>query len=299
MAVPLLDDLLALLCLARVVERGSFTQAAASLAISKSVVSQKIAALEARLGEPLLLRTTRRVTTTAEGARIYAYARQMVDAGTAATSGATDATRGVLRISAPVSFAQLHLAEPLAAFTARHPGTRVELLLEDRLVDLVGDRIDLAIRITKLEDSSLIARRLTSTALHVCAAPRYLTLRGRPERPEELLRHDCLRYALLRADHEWRFYAGRKRINLSLTGSFETTSGVMLRQAAIAGMGLAMLPRFMIADALAEGRLVTVLEEFAPRPLGIFAVRAGRRTPPKLVGELLSALEVAFASPRW
>jgi DNA-binding transcriptional LysR family regulator len=299
MADPLLEDLQALLCLARVVEHGSFTKAAAALGLSKSVVSDKISRLERRLGEQLLLRTTRQVTVTASGLRVYALAHRMTESASEATMGATGATGGVLRVSAPVALAQLHLTAPLATFLRKNPGVRIELLLNDRIADLVEERIDLAVRVTKLEDSSLVARRLAYTPLHICASPRYLKERGRPTKPEDLLRHDCLRYSLMRAEHEWRLYGKNGRIRLDLNGSLETTSGLMLREAAIAGLGLAILPRFMISDALEAGLLETVLDEYAPRPIGIYAVRSGRRTAPRLVTELVRTLEAAFRTPKW
>jgi DNA-binding transcriptional LysR family regulator len=246
----LLEDVNALLCFARVVELASFTKAAAALGVSKSVVSSKTAALEARLGEQLLLRSTRKVTTTSAGLRTYAHARQMIDAASQATTGASDAGRGLVRVSAPVSLSQQHLAAPLARFLSKSPGARLELVLSDRLVDLVEERVDLAIRITKLRDSSLIARRLAACPLRICASPAYLSAHGRPERPEDLLRHNCLRYGLLRAEHEWRLYGPHGKVQLDVSGSFETSNGTMLREAAVAGLGLAILPRFMVADAL-------------------------------------------------
>ncbi|HET9954962.1 MAG TPA: LysR substrate-binding domain-containing protein [Polyangiaceae bacterium] len=296
---PLLDDLLALLYLVRVVECGSFTKAAAKLGVSKSVVSEKVSALETRLGEQLLLRTTRNVTPTHAGTRVYSHARQMVEAGRQATRDSSAASGGVVRLSAPVSLGQLFLARPIAEFLSAHPRSRIELLLNDRLVDLIEERIDLALRITKLKDSSLLARRLGWTTIHVCGSPSYFAEHGRPKRPEDLVRHNCMRYAYLRPDHEWRLYSEGGRVPLELTGSFETTNGTMLREAAIAGAGLAILPRFMIADALRAGTLETVLDSFGPRPMGIYAVRSGRPTPPKLVAELIAAFEAAFQGPDW
>lgn len=298
MADPLFEDLQSLLCFARVVETGSFTKAAQALGLSKSVVSTRVAWLEDRVGEPLLLRTTRRVTVTTAGARIYPHARGMAEAGALATSGATSVA-GTIRVSAPVTLSQMWLAAPLRDFLAARPDARVELLLNDRLVDLVEERIDLAIRITKLKASALIARRLASTPIDICAAPAYLARHGRPARPEDLTRHNCLRYALLRPDHEWRLYGERGRIELAVQSNLETTSGTMLREAAIAGVGLAILPRFMIVDALRTGQLERVLEAFAPPPMGIYAVRAGRRAAPPLVTELVQVLERAFRKQAW
>lgn len=299
MAHPLLDDLPALVCFARVVELGSFTRAAAALEVSKSVVSERVAALEARVGAPLLLRTSRKVTVTAAGYGVYGHAREVATAGLAATASAAFATEGVLRVSAPVTLAHMHLAEPIAELLAARPTVKLELLLSDRLVDLVEERVDLAIRVTRLKDSGLVARRLAESPMVICGAPRYLERRGRPRRPEELARHACLRYALLPAEHEWRLYEGGRRVDVTVGGSFETTSGTMLREAAIAGIGLAILPRFMVHDAIERGALEVVLAPFAPRPMGIHAVRASRREAPPLVRELVLGLERALARAPW
>ncbi|HWL88866.1 MAG TPA: LysR family transcriptional regulator [Polyangiaceae bacterium] len=296
---PLFEDLRALLCFTRVVERRSFTKAAAALGVSKSVVSGRVAMLEARLGEQLLLRTTRQVTATDAGLRVYSQAAQMVERAAVATKDATDVERGVLRVSAPVTFAQMYLAVPLAAFMASRPGVRVELLLNDRFVDLTEERIDVAIRVTDLKDSGLIQRRLSSSPLHICGAPGYLKQRGRPTRPEDLLRHDCLRYSLVRVEREWRLHGTSGPIRIDVKGTFETSSGTMLREAAVAGIGLAVVPRFMIHQELAAGTLETVLDDFAPRPLGIYAVRTGSRSVPRLVKALVDALEHAFRTPPW
>lgn len=299
MTSPLFDDIQSLLCFARVVETGSFTAAARLLGLSKSVVSTRVASLEERIGEPLLLRTTRRVTVTTAGARVYPHARSMVEAAALATSEAKNAASGTIRVSAPVTLSQLLLARPLGDFLAARPAARVELLLNDRLVDLVEERIDVAVRITKLKDSGLIARRLALTPIDVCGAPTYFGRHGRPSRPEDLASHNCLRYALLRADHEWRLYGDAGRVVLGVQGNLETTSGTILREAAIAGIGLAILPRFMTYDAVNAGLLERVLEKYAPPPIGIYAVRSGRRAAPPLVAEFVRVLEAALRKQPW
>jgi len=299
MAEPRPDDLLALLAFARVVERRSFTQAAALLGVSKSVVSARVAALEQRLGERLLMRTTRKLTVTAAGFEIYAHAARMVESATAVTRAASDAGRGLIRINAPITFATMYLGPPIAAFLARHTDVSVELILDDRLIDLVEERADLAIRVSVLKESGLVARRLATTSLHVCASPEYLRAAGTPERPEDLLRHQCLRYAVLRAEEEWRLYGPRGRIRVPVAGRFATSNGSALRAAAVAGMGLAMLPRFMIHDQLKSGALATVLDDYAPRPLGIYAVQPDRRGQPARVRALVDGLVRAFRAPPW
>ncbi|RYZ05649.1 MAG: LysR family transcriptional regulator [Myxococcales bacterium] len=297
---PLFDDLASLLCFAQVVETGSFTRAAERLGLAKSVVSKRVSLLEERIGEPLLLRTTRRVTVTTAGARVYPHARSMAEQGAQATAGATSsAAQRTIRVSAPVTLSQMWLAEPLRDFLTARPQARLELLLSDRLVDLVEERLDLALRITKLKDSGLVARRLASTPIDVCGSPRYFAEHGRPRTPEDLARHNCLRYALLRPDHEWRLYRDARRIELGLHGNLETTNGTMLREAAIEGLGLAILPRFMTLEALEDGRLERVLEDFSPPPIGIYAVRASRRGPSTAVAELVRALETSLRRQPW
>jgi DNA-binding transcriptional LysR family regulator len=295
----LLDDLVSMAVFARVVEARSFTGAAAVLGLSKSVVSTRVARLEERLGERLLVRTTRKLTVTDAGLNLYARCARMLEEASTAVRGASDADRGRIRLNAPIGFAQMYLAEPLARFLEAHPGTHVELVVNDRLVDLVEERVDLAIRITKLKDSSLVARQLARTSLNVVGAPAYLARRGRPERPEDLLRHDCLRYLQLRAEDEWRFYGASGRISVPVSGPLSVGTGTALREAALAGIGLAVLPRFMMDEDLRAGRLETVLEAFAPRPMGIYAVHASGRTPPARVRRLIESLAAAFRGRSW
>ncbi|TQF15699.1 LysR family transcriptional regulator [Myxococcus llanfairpwllgwyngyllgogerychwyrndrobwllllantysiliogogogochensis] len=301
MTEPLFDDLLGLACFARVVEHRSFTRAAAVLGVSKSVVSARVSRLESRVGQRLLIRTTRKLSVTDAGLGVYAHCARLLQEASAATRGASDAGRGTLRINAPISFAQMYLAGPLARFLAAHPGTSVEVMLSDRLVDLVEDRVDVALRITRLRDSSLVARKLATTALCVCASPAYLKRRGTPEHPEDLLRHDCLRYLHLRAEVEWRFYGpkGRIPVPVPVSGPLSAANGTLLREAVAHGIGLAVLPRFMVDEDLRSGRLVTVLDRFAPRPVGIHAVHAAGRSPPPLVRALLDVLASEFRSARW
>ncbi|MBV9948279.1 MAG: LysR family transcriptional regulator [Myxococcales bacterium] len=235
----LFDELPSLLCFARVVEARSFSAAARALGVSKSVVSSRVSRLEERLQERLLVRTTRRTAVTDSGLAVYARAARMLEEAGAAVRGGSDVSRGHIRVNAPVSLAQMYLAEPLARYLAATPGVHVELTLSDRLVDLVEERVDVALRVAKLRDSTLVARRLASSSIHVCASPAYLARRGTPSSPEDLLQHDCLRYTHLRREDEWRFYGREGRIAVPVSGPLSVGDGSLLREAAVAGAGLA------------------------------------------------------------
>jgi DNA-binding transcriptional LysR family regulator len=299
MGDPLFDDLLGLMCFARVVEHRSFTGAATALGVSKSVVSARVSLLEQRLGERLLIRTTRKLTVTEAGLHVYSYSARMLEEARAATLGASDVGKGLIRVNAPVTFAHMYLTAPLTKFMAAFPEVTIQLSISDRVVDLVEERVDVAIRVTKLKDSSLIARRLASTALHIVGAPAYLAERGIPERPEDLLQHECLRYTRLRVEEEWRLYGAKGRIQVPVKSRFQASNGTILREAALTGIGLVVLPRFMIHEDLRAGRLVPVLEAYCPRPLGIYALQVQRRVQPPRVKALIETLAREFEPAPW
>jgi len=300
------DDVQSLLIFARVVEAKSFTGGAARAGISKSVASSRIAALEERLGTRLLHRTTRRLTLTPDGLSLYEHAAQMAsaaDAAAATAAGASVEPRGVLRVNAPVVFAQLYLVEPLAAYLELHPRVRVELLLADRMVDLVEEGVDVAIRISaRLRDSSLVGRKLAEDRTLVCASPAYLARRGTPLTPGDLLHHDCLRYSLLESADEWRFResSGEGRsFSVPVEARFQAQSGSLVREAALAGMGLAVLPSFMVARDLAAGALVQVLSPYSFIRIAIQALYAPTRTLPGNVRAFIDLLSQRFRVPPW
>ena len=300
------DELVSMVCFARVVEAGSFTAAAAALRVSKSVVSARVAALEDRLRARLLNRTTRRLSLTAEGLALYERCAPLLaaaDAAAEAAEGAGDEPRGVLRVNAPVAFAEEHLAAPLAATLERHGRLHIELSLADRVVDLVGEGIDVAVRVSpRLEGGGLVARKLCVDRTVLVAAPAYLARRGTPQSPEALLHHDCLVYSLLRVADEWRFRApgARELTSVPVEGRFAAASGAVLRRAALAGMGLCVLPTFMVAGDLAEGRLRRVLAHgFAGTELGIYAVYPQARRTPAKVRAFVDVLAAHFRRPSW
>jgi DNA-binding transcriptional LysR family regulator len=299
------DEILAMVYFARVVEAKSFTGAAARLGVSKSVVSARVAALEERLGARLLHRTTRKLALTPDGLELYERCSRLLvaaDEAAAVAAGTGDTPRGVLRLNAPIVFAEEYLAEPMAAYLARFPDVRIDVSLSDRFIDLVDEGIDVAIRIaSRLEGAGLVARKLCSDETVLVAAPAYLARRGEPAAPEDLLGHDCLVYALLKVSQEWRFRVrGEKEpITVPVEARFRAASGALLRRAALAGMGLAVLPTFMIAGDLAAGRLRRVLPAFAPAKLGIYAAHPeGKRVPGK-TRAFVDLLAAHFRTPRW
>jgi len=299
------DEMIGMIVFARVVEQKSFTHAAKKLGVSKANVSMRIAALEAELGVKLLHRTTRKLTLTTEGVELYercARVAAAADDAVAAARGAGDTPRGVLRVNAPIAFAEDYLAEPMADYLARYPDVSIELGISDRTLDLVEEAVDVAIRITvKLRGAGLVARKLASDRPVLVASPAYLARRGVPESAADVLAHDCLVYSLLRAGDEWRFQepGSKELLSLPVRPRFSAASGAILRRAAVAGMGLAVLPRFMVASDLAAGRLRIALETLYAPSLGIYAVYPETRRPPSKVRKFVDCLLLHFKTPRW
>ena len=281
------DDVMAMMFFARVVEQRSFTAAAAKLGVSKSVVSARVAAFERRLRVPLLHRTTRKLSLTPEGLALYERCARVAAAADDAATAADrtgDVPHGVLRIDAPIVFAQEQLAAPVAKYLERHPQVRVALTMNDRMIDLVDEGVDVAIRITyRLAGAGLVARKLGADRTVLCASPAYLARKGTPKAPADLVHHDCLVYSLLKEAAEWRFRVGKRTVSVPIDARFSAASGAVLRGAALAGMGLAVLPRFMIAGDLDAGRLRPVIDSFEGVALGIYAVypqaQGGRPSP--------------------
>jgi len=277
---------------AQVLEAGSFTAAADRLGMSKQSVSRRLMQLEERLGVRLLNRSTRRLDATPLGQHYYQSALRLlgeVQQVEHDISGQAQALRGTLRLSAPLSFAMSHLGCLLTEFLQLHPQVDVEVDLSDRAADLIGEGYDLALRIGALEDSSLIARRIASVERVYCASPAYLQARGVPLTPEDLAGHDCLPYGHSR-QVQWQFRQGGKAQAIQVTGRMRANNGELLRDAAIAGMGVTYLPTFIVGQALADGRLVNVLEEWTPPALQLSAVYPQHRQVARPVQGFVSFL---------
>jgi DNA-binding transcriptional LysR family regulator len=288
----------------RVVEASSFTQAAEALGVSQSVVSRSVTALESRLGVRLLNRTSRRLSLTEAGSELYRRASQalgeLAEAELEITRYQAE-PRGLLRVSAPTSFSLMHLGPLLQPFLLRNPGVRVNLQLDDRQIDIVEEGFDLAIRVARLADSTLVAQRLAPARQVVAASPAYLEKHGVPERPEDLVRHDCIVYTYGQSPGKWRFQPrGAEEIVVPVQGTLQTNNGMVERAAALDGVGISMLPTFYVGDELRSGALRAVLTDFPPVELGIYAVYPERRNLSPKVRAYVDYLRERFGdTPYW
>lgn len=299
-----MDQLAAMRALRRVVELGSFTAAADALGISHTVVSRQISHLEAKLGAQLLNRTTRRFALTAAGQDYYEASRHILDAlddADRAVGRHQASPTGRLRINAPMAFGTEELAPWLPRFLERYPDLQVDLVCNDRIVDLIEDGFDVALRLTRgLPDSTLIAKRLASSQVMLVAAPDYLRRHGTPRTPHDLLEHNCLTYGQLARPHEWRFTApDGADVTVTVRGNLQANNGVVLRTAALAGTGIATTASFIVHEDLRRGALLRVLADYAIRPRELYVLYPhNRHLSPKVRAFVAFAAEL-YASRDW
>jgi len=275
------DRFLAIRVFAQVVESGSFFRAAERLKLSSSAVSRHVADLESHLHNRLLNRTTRRVTLTETGRLFYERSVQLLhDLEEAEDEAAKSAAvpRGTLKVSTSVNFGVRHTAPAIAAFLERYPEVKFDIALSDRMVDLVEEGIDVAIRIGSPGSDTLVARRLGETVVVPCASAEYLARHGAPRTPEELEQHNCLTYEYVPPRNQWRFLDsdGRERI-ARVSGNLHSNNGDLLAEAAAQGAGIVYQPTFIVGEAVRAGRLVPLLQDFQAPPLPIYAVFASRK----------------------
>jgi len=269
-----------------VVEAQGFTRAAERLETTPGAVSRRIAALEAHLGLRLLNRTTRRFSLTEAGARYFRDVSAILQALSEAqdrVSHLNEAPGGNLRVAVPLSFGVRALAPLIPAFLARYPALHLTLDLDDRVVDLLATGADLALRIGTLADSSLVARRITEFRKILCAAPGYLACRGEPGSPADLAGHACLHYSNVALREEWTLIGPQGAETVAVSGPLCANNGDLLRQAAIAGLGIASLPEFLLEDDLTAGRLVPILTGYSAPPLICSALWPSRQFVPAKV----------------
>jgi len=280
------------------VETGSLAAAAERLGLSPKLASKYMAELEARLGTRLLTRTTRQLGLTASGEQLLARAPgwlQTLDEMTGELREPRSGLAGTLRLSAPVSFGEDRLAPLLRQFRAPHPDLVIDLRLSDRFVDLAAEGIDVALRIGRLDTSSLVVRKLGTVRLLLVAAPEYITRRGQPETLMDLPRHACLRDTNLRGDGAWPLLAGGEVQRISVTGPFLVNSARLARELALAGEGIALSPDYVVAEDIAAGRLQRVLPWVESPPLDIHAVHLGQRQVARRSRALIDFLRRALS----
>ena len=298
-----MDNLTGMAVFARVVDARSFTAAAAALGLSKSAVSKQVARLEDRLGARLLNRTTRRLSLTEVGAAFYERCARIlaeVEDAELAVGRLQDAPRGTLRINAPMSFGQLHLAPAVADFLNGHPGLAIDLTLNDRIVDLVEEGYDVAIRISRLADSSLIARRLVPSRRVVCGSPAYFERHGVPRHPADLRRHNCLLYSYLPTAEEWQFIGPDGPAAVRVSGTLRANNGDALEAAMLAGLGVALQPTFIAGRDLQAGRLVAVMPDYVDDSASVYAVYPHSRHLSAKVRAFIDFLAARFCpAPPW
>jgi DNA-binding transcriptional LysR family regulator len=267
---------------ARVVETGSFSGAARLLNVGQPAVSKMVAGLEDRLGVRLLVRSTRRLHPTDAGTAFYERAIRALSEAEEAEIAARGMGRGLegrLRVCAPVTFARLHLAPDLGAFLEAFPGLSVELVMDDRNIDLLSENIDVALRLGDMADSAMTARKLATGRRQVVCSPDYLRRRGAPTAPTDLLSHDSIVYAQAVGGESWRFRKGSAETSVRVRSRLAFTAAEGVREGVLAGLGLAIVSHWMMAPELADGRVVAVLEDWSLPAVDLWAVFPAGRLP--------------------
>lgn len=295
-----MDKLETIQAFVAVAESGGFTRAAEKLQMSPQLVSKYIGQLEARLGVRLLNRTTRKVSVTEAGQNYLHQALHVLDAVEsmdAEVSNLQGSAQGLLRISAPVSFAIQHITPLLCDFRQAYPSVGIDLQLNDRKVDIVDEGFDIALRIGQLKSSSLIAKHIAPIRMVFCASKAYLEQHGEPQTPQDLASHHILRYSYSEFESqlfgaEWAKASVKKSLPV-----FESNNGDVLAKAAIAGQGIALKPTFIVGEALKSGLLMPILREYEPEPLGLYAVYAHRHYMANKVRSFLDFISDYYGSP--
>ena len=259
----------------QVVDSNGFKAASRLLGLSPSAVSKQMAALEERLGARLLNRTTRRIGLTGEGEAYYRHCARILEEIALAEreiSASAETPRGLLRVSVPISFGQARVAPLLPGFLELYPRIRLSVFAQDRMVDMIEEGYDVAVRVARLDDSSMIARRLTGNRRVVCATPDYFAARGLPDTPEMLTEHNCLVNAAYSPQRNWVFRKGGKAHSVPVSGNLEYTNPLALREAALGGLGVGLLPAYLVESDLAAGRLREVLEGYVSQDPDVYLI---------------------------
>jgi DNA-binding transcriptional LysR family regulator len=275
-----MDKLVALRAFTKVVQRGSFSKAADELRLSRSAVSKYVLDLEKELGVQLLHRTTRSASPTEHGQGYYERCAAILaelDEADGAVGRLQTEPRGVLRVNAPMSFGTLHLGRALGDFIEKYPELRIELILTDQLINPVQEGFDVTLRIGEMVSSSLVARKIVPARRVVCAAPEYLARRGTPTHPRELGGYDCLNYGYLATGNQWKLTGPDGDHWVQVPWRLCTNNAEVLRDAAIKGRGIALLPTFIVGADLQQGALLTILPDFVAPEMTLHAIYSPTR----------------------
>lgn len=298
-----MHDINDMLVFAQVVKERSFTAAATRLNVSKSRVSKSVSRLEGMLGVRLLQRSTRRLSLTEVGEAYFEHCDRILEEINLAEDTISRLhlePRGTLKISSSVAFGTLHVAPALPGFMALYPDLSVDLTISDRFVDLVEEGYDLALRITAEPGLNLVARRLAPIRRKICASPSYLASRGTPLSPSELKHHNCLDYSYLSTGSYWRLRGPAGDIAVPVSGTLRMNDDEALSQAVLGGVGLALLPTFIVGKELQAGKLVEVLPGYVPTERFLYAVHLPNRHLPLKTRVFLDYLLERFGpDPYW
>jgi len=298
-----MDKLDAMSAFARVVAAGSYAEAARRMGLTRSAVSKAVTELEQILGVRLLDRTTRRVTPTEAGRAYYERVTGIladVESTESAVSRLHDEPKGLLRINAPMSFGTLYLGAAVADFMAAYRDLKVELSLNDRLVDPIEEGFDVTIRIGELADSSLIARKLAPAQRVLVASPEYLSGDGEPHEPADLARHRCLNFGHTTTLQRWQLTHDGETISVPIASALCSNNGDVLAAAARKGQGITLLPTFLVGPDIKAGRLRVVMADYPPTELGIYALYAPNRYLAAKTRVLIDFLADRFGErPAW
>ncbi|MBP6345291.1 MAG: LysR substrate-binding domain-containing protein [Neisseriaceae bacterium] len=285
-----------------IMDSGSLVGAADKLNLSKQAISRHLNALELRLNLRLLHRTTRRLSPTEDGRLFYEQAKTILAAIEEAESALIDGQTnfsGKIYVNVPVSFGVLHLAPLWQGFLDAYPKVTLDISLNDRIVDLVEEGFDLAIRIAELPNSTLVTRKLASTQVLLCASPEYLAAHGTPQTPQDLSQHRTLSYSNWSDKETWYYKEAGEKASFTLKSALHTNNGDTCRMLALQGGGITLQPDFLIGADVAEGRLVQVLPQLTFKELGIYAVYPSRKLVSSRVRSLVDYLTEAFSQPLW
>jgi DNA-binding transcriptional LysR family regulator len=298
-----MDKLASMRAFAKVVEHGSFSEAARALRLSRSAVSKYVIELEQELGVQLLNRTTRSANATEHGRHYYQRCQAIlgeIEEADLEVSQLQAEPRGLLRVNAPMSFGTLHLGRAVAAFMERYPDLQIELVLADQQLDTVQEGFDMTIRIANLQDSSLIARKIVAARRVVCASPSYLERRGIPRHPKELRDHECLNYGYLATGMQWKLSGEDGDHWLQVPWKLSSNNAEVLRDAAVRGRGICLLPTFIAGADLQAGRLTTVLNTYHAPELWVYALYPPTRHMSRKVRVFIDFLVERFGDrPYW